>query len=144
YYEEETVYDTYRLDKLTAGMEEYTAVLDILNGASYRPGFRNLIAPLLHGGVSGVQSDGRMATVTLLCEEGSLSITFLGSGTMAVSIYPEGSFLVYYMIGTEAYEELMAYIQGHGVNEIDDAAQETSGETVSREREGNAWDVLKR
>ncbi|MCD7820227.1 MAG: hypothetical protein LUH07_14465 [Lachnospiraceae bacterium] len=137
YEDEETVYDTYRLDELTAGMEEYTAVLDILNGASYRPGFRNLIAPLVHGTVSGAQSDGRMATVTLLCEERSFSITFLGSGTMAVSIYPDGSFLVYYMIGTETYEELMAYIQGHGVSESDDAAQETSGETVSCDQQEN-------
>ncbi|MCD7737932.1 MAG: hypothetical protein LUH58_02675 [Lachnospiraceae bacterium] len=68
-------------------------------------------------------------------EEEAFSITFLGSGTMPVSIYPEGSLLVYYMIGSEACEELMAYIQGHGINENDDAAQETSGETVSRDQQ---------
>lgn len=108
--------DSDTLQDLSPEQADFQAVMEILDGAGYRPDFRNLLPwPVCNVGAEGSHQS---ASVTLAWGSGaaeSASITLQSDRQAVVS--PGGAeegLLIFHSTDRETLNELTAYLQAHG------------------------------
>ena len=112
--------DTYSIDDLNQPINMLEEIIEILNTSSYRQDFRNLLPWDLDYVDGEKNQDGRIVTVSFYMEKHKddyAQIQFLSSSTIVVSSGGETGFRVYHPTNHETIDQLLEYIQTHGVKE---------------------------
>ena len=90
-------------------------IIDILSASSYRRDFRNLL-PWGAGSIDGGKDyDGQTVTVLFYNGTDTVSVQFLGSGTMTVSNSQDGKLRIYHPTNPAAVDQLTGYIQSNSM-----------------------------
>lgn len=120
-------FDTYTVDAVYPGEEEFEAILSLLQSSRYRPDLRNLLPwpqerVATHGGT-------RSVTVSLVWDnqEENFATLFFHTDRLAVlSLATEEGFLRLHPTDRALTEQLVEYLQAHGT-----PPTESQGDTAS-------------
>ena len=117
--EQDTI-DTYLIGENEQQVNTLEEIIEILATSSYRQDFRNLLLWDLDYVDADKNYDGRTVTVSFFTEKPKdecAQIQFLSSSIIVVSSGDKTGFRVYHPTNHKTIDQLLEYIQTHGVKE---------------------------
>lgn len=116
----QTQTDAYRIDTIESPSDMSIEIIEILKSSGYRQDFRNLLPWEISSVGADKNYDGQVAIVSFYTgdqKDDYLSIQFLSSSVVAVSGGGKSGFHIYHPTNHEIIDQLMDYLQLHGVKQ---------------------------